>query len=173
MDIVEISKMKFNYLILFLFITFTFSACKYEKGPIISFKDRDLRIDGNWKITKVLVDGEDKFSDIDSLDIDYLDLVTESGTMDAEANYRGESNKIYSPSDSCGGMSNWGFTEENKPTSISFTDRTVCGSIYDSLAIPLMIGLPEEWEVIKLTNKKLWLKMERDSKVYETHFTKI
>lgn len=46
---------KFSVIVLFFIVLFT--ACKYDEGPIISFRTYEKRISGNWEIEYAAVSG--------------------------------------------------------------------------------------------------------------------
>jgi len=172
------NKFIYRTVMLCLLASVVYTGCKYEKGPIISFTDKNKRVEGEWKIETVTVDGIDRKDDMDSLDIDsYYFTYYEDGERtyaDLDIyNNSGSHTYLTAGNDSCSPLAYWTFSKGDKNKSLYLNALSgECGAKYDSLIIPLLIGLPENWDILKLTKEKMWLKLERDGKVYETHFVK-
>lgn len=72
----------FRVLLLLTLINLVFVACKkYPEGPTLSFRTKSARLENSWKITKYLLNGEDKTSDAQSTYYkDYVLSISKSGS---------------------------------------------------------------------------------------------
>ena len=130
--------MRKYYFLLFVFLASILSTCKkYPEGPFISFRAKEKRLLGSWKVAKYLVDG------IDSTTAKYPNL--SSSTC-----YFGFSHAAQYAGDSCDSVDgSWSF--DNKRTHLQlWAPSGPKGSIFLSETI--------SWEILKLSNKEMHLK---------------
>ena len=138
---------------LFLFVVFCITDCKkYPEGPWISFRTKETRLLGSWKVQKYLIDGADLTA------VKYPNL-------SANTCYFGFSHTAQYAGDSCDSIDGkWSF--DNNRTHLAISTKSLkTGSLFLAEAI--------EWEIMRLTNKELHLKTTFSSKEYEIFAKKI
>ncbi|MBL4716152.1 MAG: hypothetical protein COC01_01275 [Bacteroidetes bacterium] len=168
------NKFIFRTLSLSFLLSILYTGCKLVKDPNLDLTEKKDMLSGKWNIVSVTVDDENKMDDIESLDIDLYSFgydntndYTEVAVFDKSGNY------LTDDSTTCGPIGYWSIKEDGNDYSLFLnTSNLYCGPKYDSLIIPLFIGLPENWEILRLNDESLWLKLTRDGKEYETHFDK-
>ena len=128
-----------------LFIVLVFSGCKYEKGPFFSLRTKKDRIVNKWAFEKVLANGIDKTSDYQNAFIEFKkpDRVWLS---------------IVNEQDSIFDRGLWQFSERNKYRIKMFMTASDASGDYS-----------EEWLIIKLKEKNLWLINESATTITEFH----
>ncbi len=141
-----------KYIFFFLVILFCITDCKkYPEGPWISFRYKETRLLGNWKIEKYLIDGADstaiKFPNLSSSVCVY--------SFGHTANYVGDG--CYS----IGGK--WGF--DNNRTHLGIGTQNVPEG-------PFFLAEAVSWDILRLSNKDMHLKTTFSSKEYEIYFKK-
>lgn len=173
-------------LTILLLILFCFSECKYEKGPLITFTTKENRVIGVWGIDEYFINGEDKLSSLDTLEIEHYsffvsDFGQSSGAYFNFVQMRSGRSDMNIPE-----YTSWGFSEnkENlKLTQSNYVDsnwqyidstRQLVSTGWQPRGIPLFVDLIEEqWTIVKLSNKKMWLRINRNNNKYEIHLYKI
>ncbi len=149
-------------------ITLILSGCKkYEDGPLISFRSKVNRLTGKFEIDKFLVNNEDSTLLYNEymgiyLEIDYFENLTNT--------YLGFSDNNKSL---CSG--HW---DIQKPKTTITTDYYYWYIDTDSLNSSHKPPIApfesyNEWTILKLTNKKLWLKTNYNNKEYILKYNKI
>lgn len=76
-------------LIVLLLIILVSCKKRYEEGPIINFKDVNVRITGEWEATKLNINSVDKFYLIDSLNIGRYRFQFSDGHKEFSSKYVG------------------------------------------------------------------------------------
>jgi len=142
------------------------TACnKYEDGPAFSLLSAKKRIQGNYEIEKVFVNGNDRTSDTDSLNISYIEFSTyEDKTINAML--------CEIVASKYGRQGAWRLNDVK--TEITIAANCAGGPVYcPPSIIPIMINTNGEvWKILRLTNKEMWLKFEHNGVEYETRLKK-
>jgi hypothetical protein len=143
-------KMKYNIAI-FIFITILFSACKYEKGPFISFYSKKHRVVNSWNYKAVYRNGLNITEGKINGDIIYSQSsigFDESGKASTIITINTGNNTI--SKNQYNGV--WYFEEAKEKIVVKF----------DFGAIP-----DQEYKIIKLKEKEMWLENYLDNNLYE------
>lgn len=117
-----------------LVIIFNVSSCKYEDGPAISLRSKKNRLSGEWKAVKI--DGETPDSDL-TIEFDKEGDFSYS----YEYSYYGYTIPVKAE-----GTWEWGDKKESIEIELKYDGET------EKL----------EWDVLRLTNKELWLEDDGD-----------
>ncbi|MCS7029663.1 MAG: hypothetical protein NZ519_12955 [Bacteroidia bacterium] len=123
----------------------TFTSCKkYEEGPAISLRSKKARVVGKWKVEKAMENGNDVTSIVNMLSPIYEykkngDLVL---TMSFLGVTQTETHK-------------WEFDDDKESIIITYTNTTP--------------NEKEEWKILRLKNKEMWLKHTHDGDTVELH----
>ena len=132
-----------------------FSSCRYKEGPVISLRSKCERITGIYEVEHLFIDGADSTTEVTGqsyygkvsflYDCDNTDISSLSGA---------------------GIHGSWKLTDDKDKLGIS---------LFPSNFIPVgPYGFHAyiEWEILRLTNKEMWLKVFYSNKMYELHFKK-
>jgi hypothetical protein len=142
---------KIIYFILFVFLSGIFCTCKkYPEGLFISLRTAQQRLLGTWRVEKYLVDGIDstasKYPMQNTLAC-YYSFIHEGAVGDG----------CYQATGS------WEFNN-GQSSLMLFSGNTPVS--------PLFLSTHTEWVILKLTNKKMHLKIDFSAKKYEIYFNK-
>lgn len=178
---INLSYFKVVRIIVFIITVFSFgfSGCrKYPDDPAFSkasLKKPEKKIYGKWKIKKAFVDGIDKTSETDFLQINYYRFyVFEYGTDPVREDHL-EINTSNNTINNNPYISPEKYTWHNKYQTITFGSSYTKYPGFISI-IPLFVpyaGYGDEWSILKLTIAELWMKYEYNGILYEVHFEKI
>jgi hypothetical protein len=150
-------------------------GCKYEEGPLFSLVSIPNRISGDYHIESVTENGQNQMFLTDSLHIDYVHL-------DNYSTYSGEYGGFWMTfTDSTKKIpSYWSLAPESKKTKIVFG---IFGCLLtDTAAVPVqpLPGYLSDgscndvlWDITKLSNSRMWLKISYYGNDYELHLKKI
>ncbi len=128
------------------------NGCKYENGPLISFKSKKKRLVNEWKLEKYLRNDKDRTSKL--IISNYEETYTKDGRLIRTFKAPDGDNEEQD--------GNWEFGENKKVidigdvSSIKLTNETSTVSA-------------SELEILKLTSDKLWYKFENGGDVHEFH----
>ena len=149
-------------------------GCKYEDGPLFSLVSIPDRISGDYHIESVTQNGYNQKQHTDSLHIDYLHLdnnTTYSGGYGGFwMTFKDSTQKI---------PSYWALSSGSRKTKIVFG---IFGCLLTNTSVPfqplpgyLSDGSCDDpaWEISKLSNTRMWLKITFNGKIYEVHLKKI
>ncbi len=144
-------------LLLFISLAGVFSTCKkYPDGPLISFLSKQKRVRGEWQVESFTVNGVDSTT---QLSCDYFMFGPSSG----------DERQYVALGCSTGGSINgvWNFTDNKK-------DLTIYGNPSSNLGkTPFVTFSSLDWEIQRLTDKQMWLKINYNGKEYYTKFKKM
>ncbi|MDO1451834.1 hypothetical protein Q0590_36530 [Rhodocytophaga aerolata] len=167
---------KFMVILPFLLLV---SCSYYEDGPIVSLRNPEKAVDGDWKVTSYTVNGSDSMWVIKELHLDgkwnlhfiehkpaasYIDLprfsvISYSADKSVKYTYYGKYKGNDKRSEPELGFS---FDDYGIDTAYTDIDRQM------SLQMPLQWV---NWEITRLTGKKqMWLEIDHDGKHYELRF---
>jgi hypothetical protein len=138
--------MKLRVFILLLLTTYCIlQSCKYEDGPIISFRSAERRLQGEFNADAFNIDGQDAINIwTDSICNDYLMMHwSDAGIKTALS--------INADFGNCGGKYN--LLDNNK--TLEFEIRVQTGQ-YPGYG-PFHLDKISRWTILKLSNKKLWI----------------
>lgn len=160
-----------------IFISLFFIAglgCKYEEGPLLSLVSIPDRISGDYHIESVTENGVHQTDRIDSLNIDYIHLDNYSTYSEGYGGFwmtfTDTTKKI---------PSYWALASGSKNKKIVFgifgcllTDTAVA---FQPLPGYLSDGSCNDplWDISKLSNNRMWLKISFNGNEYEVHLNKI
>jgi hypothetical protein len=150
--------MKKNILKAFIILTAAFTGCeiaKYDDGPFITFSSDKKRIDGDWKMTQMIVNGADSTSIFKCDSCPYFLHIDGKGA-DMKAYY-----KIKGQTQIADGT--WAFESKGKGLDLLTTNTTVKTG-------PILNGA--NWDVTRSTKKQLWITRMLNTKYYEIHMEK-
>lgn len=120
------------------------SCGKYEEGPGISLRSKKKRITGEWKIERVLFNGDDITTAVqNNLGTYYILELSSNGT----------------------------FHESGKNVEDKGTWKFAEGKLHLILLSNLPGAEEEHAEIIKLKNTELWLRHAHGTHVTEFHYT--
>ena len=159
-------KMK-KYTLLFLFLSFCFADCKkYEDGPCISLRTKTARLTGIWEPEMFLVNGIDS---IDKLKADtcYAPYIFNKKAENGDDRLVMTSS-IYRPG--CWKSGIWLFKEHKKKLLTEFRGTSGKNTIIGPYGLD---NVELEWDILRLTNAELWLKINYLGVEYECHFKQI
>ena len=152
--------MKTKQIYYILMLILLFAACKYEDGPLISFRSKVNRLLGIWQVENVKVDGVDstqRYNDSCGCTLKFvsddnyigIDIVI----LDNCKNYYGGGNDF---------RGDWLFENKNKILTVWFDKFYYYYEGYG----PIGWGKHSNWEILKLTNKRFWFKTNFNNKEY-------
>lgn len=151
-------------------------GCKYEDGPLFSLVSIPNRISGDYHIEALTENGYNKKFITDTLNIDYVHLdnyTTYSGGYGGFwMTYTDSTKKI---------ASYWALASGSNKTKIVFgTFGCLLTNMPEVPVQPLPGYLSDGscnddvlWDIIKLSNSRMWLKTSLDGNEYEVHLKKI
>lgn len=156
----------------FLLLLLLTASCKYEEGPLFSLVSVPDRVKGYYELDCVEENGINQMDRIDTIHITSVYFGTGSDLH--YANYDFE----ISIADTITYFSEWGVYNNNSKL---FVDEFGCRGYFPPDTAPPFQPLPgfiaggctnpnAEWTIIKLTQKKLWLKTTLNGNNYEVHF---
>lgn len=123
-------KITFKIFLSLLTVLFVLSSCKkYDEGPAISLLTKKMRVTGDWKAEKIISE---------SGDVDYVDGVEIVKIMKDNTFERREGNSITE-------SGSWEFSNDKSYLRFTYEDDLGINNI-------------EEFEIIRLRNKELWVK---------------
>lgn len=146
--------------LLFLFIAFCFASCtKYPEGGAVSrFTPSEKRVIGKWEVESFLIDGSDSISQLTCIKYNFF-RVERDQQMGSEGCTVG------------GAGGEWGFKNHKRNLEITV-------EIYSGAKTPFPATNTWgdvsilSWEIQKLTNDQMWLKVNFNGKEYYTKFKK-
>ena len=154
--------MKKHITILFLAVVFiTIAACKkYPDGPLFSLTTKETRLCKEWDVAYFSINGYDSTA--------YLRSQPFYGTYKFERPAKGDPGRCfyYSANSLYDGVGNWGFDNNKKSVAIDG------GSGYTGYIGPYG-PVRVEWDIMRLTQKELWLKTTYNGKEYFVKFHSI
>jgi hypothetical protein len=122
---------------------FAWSGCKkYEEGPAFSLRSKKDRVVGKWKVEKYLENGTDQTSSLTSLNL--------------RIEFKKDGKAIQSSSSPTSGT----FSEEFR---WEFDDKK------EKLIFIFNSGEKNEFKILRLKHKELWLKQSNGTNVGELH----
>jgi hypothetical protein len=130
---------------------FTLASCgKYEDGPALSIRSKKARVAGDWMIEKYLEDGVDKTSDYRAF------IASETVTNEKDGTYTSS----YTATSTFGGATDtdngtWEFISDKEQIK---TLSSASGSEADTM------------QILRLTNKEMWVKSVSGSPVIEIQY---
>jgi hypothetical protein len=140
-------KVSFLSLVVLLSTSAVLTSCgKYEEGPGFSLRSRKGRLTGTWKITESKTNGVADQLDSDDLAARWIfeDNNTGRFTIPNEPELKFE----------------WDFTQDDEVIRVTFLETGV-GILFSI-----------DYEIIRLTNKELWIKYTLDGDTSEEKFEK-
>jgi hypothetical protein len=150
--------MKKNIFKSFILLMVVFAGCqisKYDDGPFITFTSDKTRINGEWKMTQMLVNGSDSTAIFKCDTCPYFLNINGNGT-DIKAYY-----KIKGATQIADGT--WAFESKGKKIDLLTSSTTVkIGPILNNVA----------WDVTRSSKKQLWITRMLNTKYYEIHMDK-
>lgn len=150
--------MKKNILKSFIFFAIILGGCqiaKYDDGPFITFTLDKTRINGEWKMTQMLVNGGDSTGIFKCDTCPYFLKINGTGT-DMKAYY-----KIKGATQVADGT--WAFESKGKTIDLLTSSTTVSsGPILNNTG----------WDVTRSSKKQLWITRNLSGKFYEIHMDK-
>jgi hypothetical protein len=149
-------KIKLRIFILFLLTTCCLlQSCKYEDGPIISFRTADRRLQGEFQADAFNIDGQDAFQIwTDSICNDFFRI-----------DWKDVGNKfsVYIRSSFGGCSGSYYISSDKKKLGFVFFD--VVDGQYMGYG-PFKHEKQSEWKILKLSNKKLWVETTFEGHYY-------
>ncbi|MBI5541988.1 MAG: hypothetical protein HY951_18170 [Bacteroidia bacterium] len=151
-----------KFLFILIVLTTILSGCRYKDGPMLSFRSVEKRLNGDWQVIGFTSDG------IDSLQyyndscggIMKITLYYPDGSLDSDNKVNFYNSKM----PSMGGR--FTFSNNKKIMHINFGDT----SLYKDIG-PLGGGR-SEWKILKLTESKLKITTDFNSRNYIISFKK-
>jgi hypothetical protein len=135
--------MKKKSLLLLLLMTALFSCSKYEEGPALSLRSKTQRVCGTWTLAVLLENGVEKNDDYNTR---------------WEFNASGSTSRTIT--DPVSGI------ETVSTGTWSFNDDKT--KILVVISIPsLQLTLNEEWTILRLKEKELWIETTQYGNLYE------
>ncbi len=151
---------KRKYLLVFLFIAFCITDCKkYPEGPTISLRTKMARITGVWDVEYYEANGIDSTSYVLSSPCYCRYYFSNSSNKSHPVAYGFSFRNSASPG-SCGGDNGW-WGWSDKKTSIG-----LYATLFGGFTPIGAYGNGAIWDIQRLTNKELWLKMNSDNPSY-------
>ncbi len=155
--------------IFFLYVIIFVSDCKYEDGPLISFRSKAQRITALWKVEEYYVDGIDSTQLYNDSCGCYLDFAFSKPDYWKYFFWMYYCLKIDTTDKAGLPFGNWEIIDKKEILEIlldtsSFRYKTGFGPFNES---------DLKFEIIKLTYNKLWLKTNHDNKKYIIKLNKI
>ncbi len=171
-----------QYNILMLIFVFTVISCsKYEDGPLISLRSKKDRLFGKWDVVEFMKDNED----LTQFYVDTCECTFEIGydevhTQGVKENYL----KIHCPLNSWNYYSDsasfhsffmgwWYFSGDDRFLILNLGHNN--SSFYRWGMYPLTICAKciASFEILRLTNKELWLRYDDIQNLYTIKFKKL
>lgn len=127
------------------------SSCKkYEDGPALSIHTKKGRVAGDWEVEQYLQDGVDKTSDYRSI------IASETFTYDKDGSYTSSA----TATTAFGGQTStdngtWAFIDNKEQIT---STSSAANSTADTM------------QILRLTNKEMWVKTVSGSPVEEVHY---
>lgn len=149
-------------------------SCKYEDGPLLSLVSIPNRITGDYHIESVTENGIDQMARIDTLKIDHLHF----NDKDEYVGGNGEFWVVFV--DTSKMFSRWALIYPGKEQIDFIPFGCLAGPGVPVPFQPLPGFLSDgncdgeiRWDIIKLTNSKIWIKISLNNNEYEVHLKKI
>lgn len=124
-----------------IFLVFLISGCKYEDGPVISFRSACKRVEGTYTIDKFEVNGNDSLGVFIARNcngkVDFFDISKINGNL-----------SIYD----CRYSGTFDLRDGNKKIAISFDGTTSSGQMG---IVPWEKGISNTWDIIELKDKSM------------------
>lgn len=149
---------------LFIVLLLIFSSCgKYEEGPAFSLRTKKMRVTGEWKIDKILVNDEELTSLFDDFEEEEEEEEGEEMSFDIpEIDLSALTLELNRDNSAELSVNLFLFTE-TETGKWEFTNSKEKLRLYDFGGIGDLIE--GEGEIIRLTNSELWLRSEEDGDV--------
>jgi hypothetical protein len=150
-----------KYILLFLFIAFCLTDCKkYPEGPRISLTSKVKRVLGNYRVESFLIDGADSTSQLTCLKYSF---------------YRSKEHQLLKSLECTGvgiGEADWKFENHHKELYISVELGKMSKTPFPGNACMQLCSVLS-WEIQRLTEKEMWLKVESGGREYYVKFKRI
>ncbi len=134
--------MKKTILILIVMTLVVASCKKYEEGPAISLRSKTARVCGIWTVEKMF---ENEIEVLDETQIQWEFKSDGTGTRQSTDPLIGTTNVAFS----------WSFIKDKSSLEIILTIPSV------------QLTMTEEWEILKLKDKSMWVKTTLYDNLYE------
>ena len=141
-----------------------FAACKYEDGPVISFRSKTKRLCHEWKVDNLKIDGIDstqryKDSCNCNIEIEYYKKPSERASQNILLW------KCIRTPGVCCPYGEWSLKHNKKTFDVNITS---CGGFIGFGPIREGEG---SWNILKLTNENFWFEATYKGKEYEFKLT--
>jgi hypothetical protein len=148
-------------ILIMIILSAIFEGCRYEEGPVISFRTVDRRLQGEFQANKFDIDGQDAMKTwTDSICDNYLMLRRyDVGIKSSFA--------IVSSYGNCGGR--YIISDNKRDLGFEIIVKT---DNYPGFG-PFRIDVTSYWKILKLSNNKLWLETTFDNHDYYLQLDKI
>ncbi|MFL5729944.1 MAG: hypothetical protein ACJ75J_10695 [Cytophagaceae bacterium] len=146
--------MKKNIIILLVLSVAVIAGCqigKYDDGPFITFSSDKTRIDGEWQMNQITVNGTDSTATFKCDTCPYFLKIDGKGS-DMKAYY-----KINGLTQV--GNGTWSFSSKGKELFLLSSSVIFSGPFLNN----------EHWDVTRSTKKQLWITRLYKGKYYEIH----
>jgi hypothetical protein len=144
----------FKSLILLMAVLTGCEIAKYDDGPFISFSSDKTRINGEWKMSQMTVNGGDSTAIFKCDTCPYFLKINGTGT-DMKAYY-----KIAGKTQIADGT--WAFESKGKGLDLLTSSAVKVGPILNNI----------RWDVTRSSKKQLWITRMLNGKYYEIHMDK-
>jgi hypothetical protein len=173
-------KMKL-YILMFIFVFTAISCSKYEDGPFISLRSKKDRLFGKWEVVEFIKDNEDltQFY-VDTCGCTFAIGYDAVRTQGVEENYV----FIYCPlnlwnfyNDSVRFdsffLGSWNFSSDKKQILLSFGYNSSSSYRWGMYPLTICQYCKSLFEILRLTNKELWLRYDDTQNIYTIKFEKL
>lgn len=152
---------RITYFLLLVFVASILSTCKkYPDGPAFSLRTKRARVIGTWSVESFSVNGEDSTSQLTCNAYTFKD--------------KGHREMSWCGHSTTGDA--WMLLNHKENISIHLildsTEKTPFPISYNDTFSPYDFGSSLSWEIQRLTNKQMWLKINFNSKEYYIKFNK-
>jgi hypothetical protein len=155
-------------ILLFLIIMGIAQSCRYEEGPVISFKSVRGRLMGAWRVTEFTCEGLDSlqfYKDSCGCDVGFVDHKDSYDERDAIVFGNCHNNKDYNTL-----FARFGLIENKNIIAISFGEYPLSyWGVYKNFG-PILID--SDWEILRLTKDELKISSDVDGRNYILSFEK-